>query len=169
MLAIGTEFLYGTNGVCRVDEVRREKIRGQEQDYYILTPLFSRGSTIHIPVDSPFLKEKMRPLITPAQARELARRASEEPAEWIADDNQRGEEFRRIIEDCDRTELVRMLKSIYCRRTELTARGRRLHAADENVWRTAEKIVREEISTVLGMDPSQVMPFLFEGKEPDPA
>ncbi len=165
MLSIGTVFLYGTNGVCRVDEIRREKIRGEEQDYYILTPLFTRGSTIHIPVDSAYLREKMRPILTPEQARELAQRAPYEPTEWIADDTERGNRFRQIIADCDRRELIRMPKTIYCRRRELSAIGRRLHSADENAWRSAEKIVREEMAHVLHLEPEKVMSFLFEREE----
>jgi len=162
MLSVGTVFLYGTNGICRVDEIRKEKVRGQEQDYYILTPVFSQGSTIHVPVNSGYLRAKMRTILTPEQALDLAQRASAEPVEWIADDNERGNRFRQIIADCDRLELVRMLKSIYSRRKELSAIGRRLHAADETAWRTAEKIVREEMAVVLKLEPENVMTYLFE-------
>ncbi len=169
MLSIGTVFLYGTNGVCRVDEIRREKIRGEEQDYYILTPLFSRTSTIHIPVNSAYLREKMRPILTPEQARELAQRAPYEPTEWIADDAERGDRFRRIIAECDRRELIRMLKTIYTHRRELIAIGRRLHSADEIAWRYAEKIVREEMAHVLKLEPEKVMAYLFERDQAAPA
>jgi len=166
MLTVGTVFLYGENGVCRVEEIRRETVRGQEGDYYILKPLYNGRSTIHVPVDSAFLKRKMRRILTESEARELARTAPQETVEWIPNDAERETYFRKVLTDCDRRELIRMLKTIYCRRKELTAIGRRLHTADEAAWHSAEKIVREEMALVLRLEPDEVMNFLFAQQEP---
>ena len=58
-----------------------------------------------------------------------------------------------------------MLKTIYCRRKELMATGRRLHSADEAAWHSAEKIIREEMALVLQLEPECVMEYLFGERE----
>ena len=165
MLTIGTIFLYGENGVCRVEDIRRETFHGQEREYYVLKPVYNGSSTIHVPVDSPVLKERMRPILTQEEVLELAQCAPQQEAYWISNDAQRGEHFKEILSECNRLEILRMLKSVHLHRRELISNGRHLRAADENVMRRAEKIVREEVALVMDMNPDEVMTYLFENEQ----
>jgi CarD family transcriptional regulator len=106
----------------------------------------------------------MRKLLTPDEVRALADTAPEAEPYWIANDIQRGEHFRKVLSECDRCELIRLLKSLHTRRQELSGCGRHLRTADQNIMKRAEKIVREEVSLVMHIDPDDVMPYLFEGR-----
>ena len=53
MYQAGDYIVYGTSGVCRVDEIKPSPFEGEEgRQYYTLTPV-TGTETIYIPVDSP--------------------------------------------------------------------------------------------------------------------
>ena len=55
MYQAGDYIVYGTSGVCRVDEIKPSPFEGEEgRQYYTLTPV-TGTETIYIPVDSPVL------------------------------------------------------------------------------------------------------------------
>lgn len=162
MLPTGSIFLYGDSGVCRVQEIRRERFKNRgEQDYYILKPVYRADATLHVPADGDVFARRMRPLLTRDEAQSLVREIPALEPDWISDDKARAEHFRQVISDCDRRELLRMVKTVYHRRRELLAMGRRLHSVDEALWHSAEKIVREEMAFVLDMEPDGVLKALF--------
>ena len=79
MYQAGDYIVYGTSGVCRVDEIKPSPFEGEEgRQYYTLTPV-TGTETIYIPVDSPeeALAEKisLREVIEtlPEQDRQLIR------------------------------------------------------------------------------------------------
>jgi len=162
MLSIGEIFLYGENGVCRVEDIRSETFHKQEQTYYIIRPLSSASQTIHIPVDSTFFKNKMRRIISPDEIKELARDIGCTKPYWIDNDNERGQHFRQVLSECDRRSILHLLKSIHAHKEELTESGKKLRASDEAIAKRAEKIICEEVSIVMNIDPEEVFPFLFE-------
>lgn len=53
-----------------------------------------------------------------------------------------------------------MLKSIWIHSVVQSNKGRKLHIMDEVYLREAEKIIREEISTVVGVEQEDVIPYL---------
>ena len=59
-----------------------------------------------------------------------------------------------------REDLVRLITTIYRQKQRLTGRGRKLHSADEQIFREAEKLLYDEISVVLGMEEKQVQPYI---------
>ena len=162
MLSTGSVFLYGDSGVCRVQEIRRERFKNRgEQDYYILKPVYRPNATLHVPADGDIFARRMRPLLTRDEAQALVQDLPGLETDWISDDKARAEHFRQVISDCDRRELLRMVKTVYRRRRELLAMGRRLHSVDEALWHSAEKIVSEEIAFVLEKEPDGVLKELF--------
>lgn len=162
MLPIGEVFLYGENGVCRVEDIRSETFHGKKQTYYVIKPVNSASSTIHVPVDSEFFKNKVRTILTQDEIMELAKKVSDFDPYWIDNDNERSQYFKQVISDCDRLDILRLLKSIHTHREKLSANGRKLRASDEAIAKRAEKMVREEVSMVMEIPPDEVFPFLFE-------
>ena len=70
MYQAGDYIVYGTSGVCRVDEVKPSPFEDEaDRQYYTLTPV-TGTETIYIPVDSPVF---MRPVISREQAETLVR------------------------------------------------------------------------------------------------
>ena len=68
MYQAGDYIVYGTSGVCRVDEIKPSPFEGEEgRQYYTLTPV-TGTETIYIPVDSPVFT---RPVISKEKAASL--------------------------------------------------------------------------------------------------
>lgn len=61
MFEKGGYIVYGTTGVCLVEEITGMKMKGAsgEKLYYVLRPCFQKGNTIFTPVDNS--KIAMRP------------------------------------------------------------------------------------------------------------
>lgn len=75
MFQPGSLIVYGSTGVCRVEDVGPKKImKDILKTCYTLTPLYSR-ETITVPVDSPVI---MREVISREQAEQLIDRIPEE-------------------------------------------------------------------------------------------
>ena len=77
MFQVGERIIYGSRGVCEIEDVTCLKREGIPEDrvYYILKPLWNKDSTIMTPVDNDRIV--MRSLITKDEAERLI---SEMPA-----------------------------------------------------------------------------------------
>ena len=67
-----------------------------------------------------------------------------------------------------------MIKALYLHQQKQQEKGKHLHAADERVFKEAEKILYDEFALVLQIRPEQVVPFIAEkmqiqGKGPEQA
>lgn len=161
MPEIGSLVVYGSNGVCRVEEIRREAFTGTPRDYYILSPADDKKTVIYVPTDEVSLTAQMRPLLSRDELVALIRESYREGAcEWINDPRARSESFRQILQSGNRRDLFRMLRTIYERRESQVAQGRRLYAADENAFHQAEKLLHGEIAAILSIHPDEVQSFI---------
>lgn len=71
MFEKGEYIIYGSNGVCEVQDYMNAAGEGDNRIYYVLAPMRSKGSTIFSPVDNQ--KVFMRKVMTKEEARELLR------------------------------------------------------------------------------------------------
>lgn len=58
------------------------------------------------------------------------------------------------------TEILTMLKVIWLQRERQVSKGRKLHVTDEIYLRDAEKMTKEEIATVIGVEQEEVLPYI---------
>ena len=82
--------------------------------------------------------------------------------EWIRDENLRKQTYRELITSGNRTALMGMLFMLYRHRLAQSRIGKKVHLADENFLKDAEKLLAEEISVTLGMTTEQAKNFLRE-------
>ena len=161
MFEIGSCVVYGSNGVCRIEEIRSESFSGQAKDYYILSPLDDPKMVIYVPTDAPALTEQMRELLSVEQLHTLIHQGTkDELLEWISDPRRRSDMFRSILQSGDRRLLWRMLRTIHLRREEQAQLGRKLYAADEMAFARGEKLLHGEIAAVLRIHPDQVQSYI---------
>ena len=159
---VNDTIVYGTQGVCRIDEVSRKNFSGKPVEYYVLTPLDNSRSTIYVPVQNENLVGKMRRVLSAEEVYGIIQKMPEEESEWIENENQRKEKYREILAKGDRLELVRMIKSLYQHQQEQLAKGKKFYVSDERFFHEAEKMLYEEFALVLHIKPEQVLPFILE-------
>lgn len=147
MFKIGDAVVYGSSGVCMIDDIRNEYFLGEQALYYILTPVYSKGSTIFCPVNNDKL-----PIRAVRSKDELLSSLSSDTAdtdEWIVNDQKRHEHFSAVLRTSDSGKLARMISLLWRNRDEMAAVGRKFRAADEKALADAEKILFGEMSYVL--------------------
>ena len=106
MFKIGDAVVYGSSGVCMIDDIRNEYFLGEQALYYILTPVYSKGSTIFCPVNNDKL-----PIRAVRSKDELLSSLSSDTAdtdEWIVNDQKRHEHFSAVLRTSDSGKLARM-------------------------------------------------------------
>ena len=154
MFEIGEYIIYGNNGVCKVENIGKLDMKGENRDrlYYWLTPVYGQGSKIYSPVDNQ--KTVMRRVMTPKEAEELVASAEEVETLWIADDKQRENVYKNAVYSDDCRKLLQIIKTVYLRREERVKQGKKVTATDERYFKLAEDKLYQELAVPLGLEES---------------
>lgn len=158
----GQYMSYGTNGICLLEDITEMSFaRGMEKNlYYILKPAAANASTIFVPVDNDALTAKMRPLMTKEEIDSLLLGMKNKAIPWEKDRQYRTENFHEILVKGVTEELLLMISCIYMKKRELLEQGKKLPATDSNTLKSAERLVEEEFSFVLGIEQESVSKYI---------
>lgn len=160
MFQVGDTIVYGSFGVCRVEDKREEKFGPACQEYYVLCPLKDTRSTYYCPVSQ--AEAKMRRLLTADEVETLIRRMPQAETVWIEEDNRRREQFSAILKSGNHADVIRLIKTLYLQREEKVAQGKRLHLSDERMLQEAQRLLHEEFAYVLAITPTEVVAYIEE-------
>lgn len=157
--------VYKSAGVCKVLSMETQSPDGVSRVlYYKLKPLGDPNSTYYIPVAS--AEDKLRALLTKDEVLELIdtmpRSADEDAAVWSENRRERKEMYSQIIRGDDQRALVQMISSLYFRKLDSEAHGKRFSSMDELAMKNAETLMLQEFGIVLGMEPDAVRGFIDE-------
>lgn len=165
MFGVGDTVLYGTQGVCRIERTEKQRIRGNDIEYYVLRPVYNENSTVFVPMQNDALVSKMRSILSAEDIYEMIRSMPEEDTIWIDDENQRKLSYQQLINEGDRKKLVQLIKTLYLHKLSQEKKGRKLHQSDETMLKQAEKLLYDEFALVLNIQPEEVLPFIMEQVE----
>lgn len=160
MFKIGDTFVYGSNGVCKITDIKSEKFARETKTYYILSPFFDSKEAIFVPVDNETLISKMKALLSKGEIMELIKSIPTQQSVWNENTNTRRELFKKIINKANRTELISLMKTLHDKKQAQEAIGKSLSVLDEKYYRKAQNIIHGEIALVLEMQPAEVEPFI---------
>ena len=150
MFEPGDLVMYGTTGVCRVEEITKPRLsfRERNREYYLLKPLHQEG-VIYAPLDSE--QVPMRPVMSREEAEDLIAMIPSINAEvWKAPTLQAlTQRYQDAMRSHDTRELVRLTMSIYAKRQQAESHRRRLGLVDERYMKQAERILYGELSVAL--------------------
>ncbi len=161
MFCVGQTVLYGSNGVCMVDDVTEKRIGKTKMQYYVLKPLCNNTSTLFVPTANQQLVSKMRRILTEDEA-EAVLRDLPPCGDWNDNKQERSEQFRAIITEGSCVELIRLIRLVRTHEQEQLAGGKRLHITDERFLKEAEKMVCEEFSLVLHISRDEVLERILQ-------
>ena len=155
MFQINDTVVYGAQGVCRIEEISKREMAGKAMEYYVLKPVYDSNSTLFVPVSNDKLTAKMRRVSSPEEIVALISSMPGENAEWIENENE-------PIARGNRRELIQIIKSLYLHQQKLQEKGKRLHLADDRIFREAERMLYDEFALVLHIKREQVLPFILQ-------
>lgn len=161
MFNVDDVVVYETMGVCRIKDIRTEQFPSMEPvQYYILELVYGPKTTIYAPVDNK--KLNIRHIMTRKQAQELIASLPEGRIEWIDNDSARKEQYGAILKRGDRTEMAGLIKTLYFKRDQQIASGRKFHMADARIMEEAERVLYEELAQVLEIPTDEVLSYISE-------
>lgn len=160
MFEIGADVVYGVSGVCHIADIRNETFSDEEKLFYVLNPLSDMGATIYVPVDNPKSVSKMKKILTKEEVYDLIHSMPDKEVFDEQNNKIRKDMFSQIIKNGDRNELIKLIKTVYAEKKEREKQGKKMWAYDETAMKKAEKILYEEIATVLDIKYEEVLPFI---------
>lgn len=161
----GEYIVYGTTGVCRVRDIAAMSAQesGREKLYYVLEPVGIAGSKIMTPVEGN--KSVLRPILSREEAYRLIDGIREVDQLRIADDKQRESRYKEALKTCDCREWIGIIKTLYFRKKDRLARGKRLTEVDERYLKKAKENLYRELSIPLEISAEDVEKFITERME----
>ena len=157
MIRVGDTVVYGANGVCDVTGIEERSFGGQKNDYYILRPVSGAGSTVYVPVNNERLTSRMKRMLNEEEIRDLISRTDAADIGFTSSDNERRTRYKECFERGDRGEIISYVKAVLAHQDEVTSAGKKLHICDERFLSTAVKVLYEEFTIVLKIEPEDVL------------
>lgn len=160
MFSAGDAIVYGTHGVCELKEISRLKFGGTAGEYFILAPVNDPKSILYIPTGNEKLTSKMRSLPSREELLRVIDEAAGDDTSWISNDAERRNYCDTVVKSGDRRELMRLIAMLYLKREELTRNKKHFHNVDAQYLKTAERMLNDEFSYVLGIRADDVPDFI---------
>jgi CarD family transcriptional regulator len=162
MFSVGELLIYGTSGVCRVDEICSSPFDAADTRlFYKLTPTPDRANlVIYTPVDNE--KVIMRPLMSEADARELLASISEIGIIEVPLEKKRRDIYRELVATAEPRTYVSIIKTVAHRREEFKRTRRRLPDIDNDAEHTAKSSLYGELAAVLGLSREEIHNMITE-------
>ena len=159
MFKVGEYVVYGMNGVCRVEEIGPMPLSGMDSDkiYYTLLPLYTKVFT---PVDNK--KVKIRSVISKKQALELMDEMPDVEEIEVVDDKKRELAYKEALKSCDCREWMRIINTVYKRKEERQAQGKKMSACDERYLKQAQDSLFGEFAISLRIEKNEVEDYMMQ-------
>ncbi len=161
MFSVGDYIVYGTTGVCKVEAVGPMQMSGmssKEKLYYTLSPLYSKGSKVFIPVDND--KVVIRSVLTKEEASALVEEIPSIELLWVADEKRREDIYKTALRTCDPKEWIKIIKTLYLRKMSRIAEGKKVTVSDGKYLHMAEERLYEELALALEMPKEEVIEYI---------
>ena len=141
--------IYGASGVCRVEDITTMSMDGISKDklFYVLAPSSQKGGKIFTPVDSQ--KTLMRRILNRDEAEQLIDEIPDIEELWITNDKLREEKYKECMRSCDCRQWIKIIKTLYMRKLERSALGKKITSTDEKYLRMAEDYLYSELEIPL--------------------
>ena len=162
MFEIGEYIVYGSKGVCLVEDITHVDIPGASKDrlYYVLGQVENGAGKIYVPIDNE--KVTMRKVISRQDATDLIQEMPQIEQLWIDDEKRREALYKEAMRTCDYHEWVSIIKTLYFRKKERTAQGKKITALDEKYLKAAENELYTELSLTLGIPKNEMSNYIKE-------
>ncbi|MCR5769468.1 MAG: CarD family transcriptional regulator [Lachnospiraceae bacterium] len=161
MFNVGEFVVFGTDGVCMVENVGALEMEGVAKDkqYYTLTPVGKKGSNrIFAPVDGK--RVVMRKVLTVEEARDFVESLDDIGRLKIPDERKREDIYKAVLQSCDHIKITELIKEMYARRSERAAVGKKLPSVDERYFTAAENSLYSELGLSLNMEKDEIRSFM---------
>lgn len=162
MFEQGEFIVYGQSGICKVEGTTHLDMSGADASklYYVLSPLNSKSGKIYSPVDN--TKVVWRYVMSEDEAKDLVDEIPQIEQLWITNDKAREEKFKEAMKTCDCKQWVQIIKTLYIRKQDRIAQGKKTTYTDEKYLKQAEENLYGELALALGKDKREMEQFIAD-------
>lgn len=161
MFQIDQCVMYKSSGVCRIVSFEEKSFDGINKTQYCkLQPLFSDNSVFYIPQHS--MPDKVRMLHDKEHIESLISRIPQMNALKIDDSRKRKNIFSSVLKSGDCEQIMSLIKLLYEEQSARLSSGKKLNLSDEKTLRDAESLIDQEVSVVMGVEPSGAKAYIKE-------
>ncbi len=160
MFEKGERVVYGTNGVCTVEDITRLDNSGNREGrlYYVLRPLNTKGSHIYTPVDNE--KVNIRRILSGEEANALIDSIPEVELLGISCEKMRETEYKTAIRSGRSEDWIKVIKTLYVRKQERLREGKKITSTDERYMKAAEDYLYGELAAALNMGRGDIKNYI---------
>ncbi|MCR5042179.1 MAG: hypothetical protein K6C36_08815, partial [Clostridia bacterium] len=112
-----------------------------------------------IPLRNKQAVSKLHPICTKEEITDLILHMNDVKPKRITNVVERKEEYERILKSADRSKIIMHLNHLYLLRRKLSKEQRKLPPTDADFLETAERILFEEFSFVIGIEKTEIITF----------
>jgi RNA polymerase-interacting CarD/CdnL/TRCF family regulator len=160
MFHIGQYVMYGHMGICRIHDIKNGRLMDDTvSDYYVIKTVDNNNpSTIMVAVDNE--KIPMRRIMTRDEVDRLIEKIPEIDVDLISDARQRNKSQKEILRSGCPEDLIKLIKAYNIRKKQAQKQNKKLSASDSEIYKTAVKILENEFSFVLEIEPDDVKKYI---------
>lgn len=149
MFEIGAYVVYGNTGVCRIDDITTLDMPDSNDDrqYYVMSPISNQKRTDYLPIDN--TKVVLRDVISKEAAVALLEKIPDIEELHVENDKLREERYKEICRKSDCESWISIIKTIYARKQERIALGKKVTSTDERYYRIAAEQLYGELAFAL--------------------
>lgn len=146
MLNIGECVIYGSHGLCRVDDILVPSFleRGKEKEYYQMVSAVDAGSVLYVPVDG--AEDRIRDVIGTDDAESLIDEIVETPFLELPEGKKAEPAIMEVIKRNLTDEMMSLVKSLRRIKAVREAEGKKFAALNEKYLNMAEKLLYTELA-----------------------
>ena len=152
---VGDYIVHEKSGVCQIVDIQIMEMqgRGSEKEYYCLAPYKQTNSQIFTPVDDP---RRLRDIVSKQDAEDFLERVDE--LEIVDEPNERArvEICKQMVATSDLNQIGSVIKTLYIKKNERLAKGKRMMTQDERIMNVAVKKLFDELAFALECDTEAV-------------
>lgn len=158
----GEYIIYGRSGICRIEDITHLNIAGADKKrlYYVLAPLNIKGNRVYFPVDKK--DANARRVITEQEAWALLDEIPGIPEIGVTNEKLREDSYKQAVNSCDYRQWVAVIKTLYRRKQQRIAQGKKMGATDERYLKMAEDALYGELAFVMGKNKAEMEPFMVQ-------
>lgn len=160
MFKINELIIYGNDGICRVEDIRKMNIPNIDVNklYYVLKPLYNDG-IIYSPIDTNVF---MRPIITHEMALRLIDTIPNIKIEVYNNNSLRelNDYYKSLIQTHHCEGLIRLIKMVYMKKNNAISNRKKLGQTDENYMKYAENMLYGEFAAALEIPKEEVKSYI---------
>ena len=161
--SVGDCVVYAGNGICRINDIRRERFGGMEERiYYVMNSVYDEKAKFYLPADICCSGEKLRPLLSREEINSVIDKTEGTGSRWIENDEERMAAFEDLLKSGSVADILWLLKVLSLHKEEMHGSGRKFRASDEKMLAAAERVITEEFAYVLGLNREGVIPYIID-------